>query len=124
MRCRRKPWPDRGRSLPLIDQDLQKIVPRCIAAFAESSSGRNASMVSGSHSMRGAAAAPKRCAIEDDLFPARRMPPRMRIIEKKIGDVERRPFRASKRQLLERAPAHENAVGGDLDEGEITMHGC
>src|SRR5438067_9821967 len=53
------------------------------------------------------------------------MPPRMRIVEKKIGDVERRPPRLAHRRLLERSPSDEDAILCGLDESEVSMHiGC
>src|SRR5437763_9935218 len=52
------------------------------------------------------------------------MPPRMRIVEKKVGDEECRARRPPHRRLLERPPADEDAAGRGLDESKVAMHGC
>src|ERR1019366_7271987 len=63
-----------------------------------------------------------RCEIfEVRLFPGGWMPPRMRIVEKEIGDEERRPAGPPERQLFERSPSDEDPPRRGLDEGEVAL---
>src|ERR1043165_4285509 len=50
------------------------------------------------------------------------MPPRMWIVEEEVADEKRGAVRAAERQLLEGAPADEDALGAGLDEGEVALH--
>src|SRR5260221_1797485 len=52
------------------------------------------------------------------------MPPRMRIVEKKVTDEKCRAVRTPQRCLLERTPADEDAVRRGLDEGKVTGRHC
>src|SRR5439155_21476972 len=53
------------------------------------------------------------------LFPFRRMPPRMGIVEEEIGGVECRPLRTSERKVFERSPTDEQAAGSGMNESEV-----
>ena len=61
----------------------------------------------------------RRELLESELFPRRRMPPRMRIVKEEVADEERGPPGPAERQLLKWAPSDEHALGGRLDEGEV-----
>jgi hypothetical protein len=45
----------------------------------------------------------------------------MRIVEKEIGDEERRPAGPPERQLFEWSPSDEDASQRSLDEGKVAL---
>src|SRR5437660_9718277 len=59
--------------------------------------------------------------VERRFLPRRGMPPRMRIVEKKVGDEKRGTLRPPERQLLERPPSDEHPPRRGLDEGEVAV---
>src|SRR4051794_23570157 len=73
------------------------------------------------HARRAGVIEARRQLIERRLLPRRGMPPRMRIVEKKVGDEKRRTLRPTERQLLERPPPDEHPPRRGLDEGEVAM---
>ncbi len=50
------------------------------------------------------------------------MTPGRHVVEEKVGDEEGRALGAPERQLLERTPADEHAVGSGLHESEVAGH--